>query len=117
MTRQRLADAASAAAPGTSSFGRDLAPGEERTVTTREGKVITIVRTSRPYVFDLRDAYNDAMSDGCRRRGLEWFVDGNGNLRLGSSESAIRQMIRLEEQRRKTASARALQRSFEDLGA
>src|SRR5687768_16681917 len=90
---------------------RILMAGDERTITTKSGDAITVIRSSRPYVFDLCDAYNAAN----RREEIEWRVDAAGALKLGYRADWSRQNARLQEQRRETESARALQRSFEDM--
>lgn len=61
----------------------ELAIGETRTITARDpktGDVIreyTLIRTARPYVYDLCDAYNASGKGG-------WIVDQTGNLKLGA---------------------------------
>lgn len=55
-----------------------MAVGEVRHIQSRHGTTTTIVRTARPYVDDLADAYNAART----RRDLRWIVDANGELRL-----------------------------------
>jgi hypothetical protein len=90
---------------------RILLPGDERTVVTKDGRSFTIVRTSRPYVWDLCDAYNEALT----RPELEWRVDVAGNLKLDHRQDWSRQNSRWQQSRRETEGARALQRSFEDV--
>jgi hypothetical protein len=71
--------------------GGHLEVGEVRTVVDRNtGKVIEIVRTTRDYVYDLADAYNAAMSGAARERGLEWYVNPAGELKLGDNASWAR---------------------------
>jgi hypothetical protein len=94
----------------STEFTRILLPGDERMVTTKDGKVVSIIRTGRPYAYDLADAYNAAST----RPELEWRVDGAGNVRLDHRPDWSRQNSVRQEQRRTTESARALQRSFED---
>lgn len=92
MTRQRLADAAkfsSGAAGGGSGGNGPMKPGDVRIVEVKDGhgsiiKTITIHRTNRPYAEDLCEAYNAAMSQGARDRGLEYRVL-NGEVKLGYS--------------------------------
>lgn len=108
MTRNRLAEAALADEPRG-----ELQPGDTRTVTRKDGGTLTIDRTGRPYAYDLRDAYNAAMSLSARQRGLEWFVDAKGELRIGFTDAAMQQVSRQIAQRKATGSSRALQRSFE----
>lgn len=58
--------------------------GETRMFRARDGeKTFHVTRTHRPYVFDLRDAYNAALTDEQRRAGAEWRVDRRGELHLG----------------------------------
>ena len=66
-------------------FGRrsDLAEGEIRTIIgrDRDGNQVKqgdLVRTDRPYVYDLADCYNQDCPSGSKR----WFVDFGGNLRF-----------------------------------
>lgn len=65
-----------------------MKPGETKVIHVKDKatgaitKTITLHRTTRPYVEDLCDAYNDAMSESARQRGLLWYV-ANGELKLG----------------------------------
>lgn len=63
-----------------------MAIGETRTFVAL-GKPIHVTRTHRAYAYDLCDAYNEAMSDAARDRGLEYFIDGNGHVKLGERQS------------------------------
>ena len=69
--------------------GGDLNPGEVRTILAKDRetketvKTITLHRTNRPYVFDLRDAYNDARTREALARGVEWYVNRAGDLKIG----------------------------------
>lgn len=81
MTSNPLAERRAAGAQSNSSVAGDI-----RTVAdSASGKVIAIHRTSRPYAFDLCDAYNAAMSEDARQRGLEWYVSASGEAKLGDS--------------------------------
>ncbi len=82
MARDRLNDAPET---GSRAVG-PMAIGETRTFIAL-GKPIVITRTHRSYAHDLCDAYNEAMSDQARDRGLEYYVDGNGSVRLGERQS------------------------------
>lgn len=59
-----------------------LAIGDTRTITAtdpKSGEVVkqyTLVRTSRPYIYDLCDAYNASGKGG-------WYVDHAGGLKIG----------------------------------
>jgi hypothetical protein len=56
-----------------------MMPGDQRVVTDpKSGRTITITRTARPYVQDLCDAYNTALT----RDDVEWFVTDIGELKL-----------------------------------
>lgn len=67
---------------------RKMQIGESRTFETKDQKTgvviktITVLRTSRDYVFDLCDACNEALSNEAHDRGLEWHVDATGSLKL-----------------------------------
>lgn len=104
MTRQRLADAVSAG--GVSGGGAGpMKPGDTRTIhaNDKDGtviKTITIHRTERLYAEDLCDAYNVAMSDDARRRGLAWYVTSAGEVKLGDSEDFTRWKTERSAQRR-----------------
>lgn len=68
---------------GGETFGRrELTIGETREIVGREkGEEVkrgTLVRTDRPYVYDLADCYNL----DCPRGSKRWFVDHGGNLRF-----------------------------------
>lgn len=68
---------------GAFSGRRELAPGEMREIVghDKHGNVVkqcTLVRTTRPYVYDLADAYNQDIPAGSKR----WFVDAGDNLRF-----------------------------------
>lgn len=61
----------------------EMAVGEYREIVGRdpkgnEVKRGTLVRTARPYAFDLADCYNQDCPSGAKR----WFVDHGGNLRF-----------------------------------
>lgn len=71
-----------------SSTSSPMKPGDVRTIVDpKSGKVITLHRTERPYVEDLCDAYNEAMSVEAKRRGLGWHVDDGGQLKLADKAS------------------------------
>jgi hypothetical protein len=54
-----------------------MRPGDQRTVyDSKNDRQITINRTSRPYVYDLCDAYNAARSN----HSVLWIVKANGEL-------------------------------------
>jgi len=61
-------------------------------------------RTGRPYVFDLCDHYNRTMHPTARERGGEWFVDNQGQVRLGQnlewSEANTRRIAATQERER-----------------
>ena len=64
----------------TDSDNGKLLPGETRTITARDSSgetiwQVTLKRTTRPYVYDLCDAYNNRKNGGGR-----WRVDHVGNL-------------------------------------
>ena len=65
---------------------KPMNPGEVFTFIRQDGVSVTIERTARPYPFDLRDAYNKAMLPEAKARGLEYFVDNQGDVRLGFPE-------------------------------
>ena len=61
-----------------------MQPGDQRVIHARDKhgeiiKTIIIKRTTRPYVEDLCDAYNEANTNPA----VEWFVAENGELKLG----------------------------------
>jgi hypothetical protein len=73
---------------GGGGYGNDLQPGETRVILAKakDGtvlKTIVLHRTNRPYVMDLCDAYNDARTVEALRRGVEWYVNAAGALRIG----------------------------------
>lgn len=59
-----------------------MKPGDTRTWST-ESKTYTLTRTDRPYAYDLCDAYNKART----RDDLEFYVDPNGNVKMGTPEA------------------------------
>lgn len=68
---------------GAFSRHRELAPGETRLIVGHDKhgnvvKQVTLTRTTRPYVYDLADAYNQDIPAGTKR----WFVDSGDNLRF-----------------------------------
>lgn len=68
--------------------GGPIAPGESRTFSyTVDGqpKTLKIERTGRPYAYDLCDTYNRTMSAAAKQNGAEWYVDNQGQVRLGQS--------------------------------
>lgn len=72
--------------------------GEERiyTATDKEGRVlkeIKIVRTDRPYVYDLCDAYNQAISPDAEARGLSYEVV-NGEVKIGFSQAFSKKLTK-----------------------
>lgn len=73
-----------------------MRPGDTRTIHAKDKatgeiiKTITVHRTNRPYVEDLCDAYNAAMDEGAKRRGLAWYVTNAGELKLGDHEAFTR---------------------------
>ncbi len=89
MNRKRLSEASN---DGNVSGPREpLRPGDQFTFTRKndDGSVamtVTIERTARPYAFDLCDAYNKTMLPAARANGCEYFVDGQGQVRLGFPE-------------------------------
>ena len=42
-------------------------------------------RTGRPYVYDLCDHYNRTMHPAGQAAGAEWFVDSQGQVKLGQN--------------------------------
>jgi hypothetical protein len=105
--------------PGSSNFGRDLAPGEVRVINVRSGaeiiKTITVIRTERDYVHDLCDAYNAARPQSARERGVEWYVNAAGELKIGDSTAWAEREAKRRETRKQTESTRALNRQFDML--
>ena len=67
---------------GDGNSGRRMQIGDRKTLVARDKdtkeviRTYTLIRTPRPYVFDLCDAYNDG-------RPGPWQVDHAGNLRIG----------------------------------
>lgn len=72
---------------------RTLAIGETRPIIVRDrdGSVIRTLllkRTSRPYAFDLADAYNfDANGNKISAPGIIWVVGNDGNLHLQNEQA------------------------------
>lgn len=98
MTRQRLADAARSEGPSISNGG-PMQPGEIKIVHVKDSsgqiiRTVTIHRTTRAYAYDLCDAYNEAMSEDARRRGLEYYVTPAGEVKLGDRQDWTRQHTR-----------------------
>jgi hypothetical protein len=98
-------------AGGGNSGSVDLRPGETRILTARDksGNVVKemlLTRTTRDYVFDLCDAYNDGRTAEARERGLEWFVTPAGELRLGDSAAWSRANLKRIESRNETERSR-----------
>lgn len=83
------------------SFARNMKPGDTRT-SIADDRVVVIHRTTREYVYDMCDAYNAAMSEAARARGLQWFVDGMGHMRLGETLESSRMHARRQQQREDT---------------
>lgn len=95
MTRQRLADAARNEGPAISNGG-PMQPGEIKIIHVKDSsgqivRTVTIHRTARDYAYDLCDAYNEAMSEDARRRGLEYYVTNSGEVKLGDRQDWTRQ--------------------------
>lgn len=69
----------------------EMQPGGTRTIHDgKSGRIWTVTRTNRPFAHDLCDAYNDGMSDEARRRGLRWFVNQAGEVKLGDDPNWTR---------------------------
>jgi hypothetical protein len=98
---------------GRSEGPRDIEPGETRTWTAGD-KTFTLTRTERPYVFDLRDCYNDARTAEALRRGVEWYVNAAGELKIGFSAESTRADIRRAESRLETERARFIRHHLEN---
>lgn len=62
-----------------------MKPGDTKTIVAKDpktGEVVrtyTLVRTERPYVYDLCDAYNGSRT----KADVEWYVTHTGELKLG----------------------------------
>lgn len=69
---------------GGNGGGGAMRPGETRTLYAREKDGVTVIRaytltrTTRPYVEDLRDAYNKDLGDSP----IRWVVTPGGELKL-----------------------------------
>ncbi len=71
-------------ASGGSGGGGPMDPGDIRVIHAKDNhgqitKTFTLERTSRPYVYDLCDAYNAART----RDDIEWYVTPAGELKIG----------------------------------
>lgn len=99
--------------PFETTVGPAFQPGESRTVSTKDGKIVFIHRTDRPYVEDLCDAYNDAMAEDARQRGLRWQIAHNGELRLGFPDEVTRANTKRIERDRETERSRFIRRQLE----
>jgi hypothetical protein len=91
--------------------GSALKPGDVRTWSAKDksGNVIKsfkLTRTTREYVYDLCDAYNEARTKEVEDRGVEWFVAPNGELRIGTSDDWSRKNLKQAESRNETGRAR-----------
>lgn len=107
------------ATTGMGSSGGDLPPGGVRVIEARDKsgnivKTVTVYRTDREYVYDLRDAYNAALSPAARERGAEWIVTPTGELKLGDNEEWSRHNRRAVAQRMETERSRFLRRQLEN---
>lgn len=66
-----------------------MRPGDTKTYTAKDKdtgaitKTIVLHRTTRDYVYDLCDAYNEVLSPGDAERGCRWEVAPNGELKFG----------------------------------
>lgn len=81
-----------------------MRPGETFTFNRKDKNdqpngTLTIERTSRPYAFDLCDAYNRTMRHDLVAQGGEYFVDKQGQVRLGiSAEWTAANSLRMAQQ-------------------
>ena len=69
---------------------KPMQPGEYFTFNRKDKNdqpngTLTIERTARPYAYDLCDAYNKSMRPDLKAQGAEWFVDSQGQVKLGQN--------------------------------
>ena len=89
----------------------DILPGETRTIFAKDKrgnviKTITVFRTTRPYVEDLAEAYNNARTPEAISRGVQWYVSPAGELRIGDNRRWQREHHKTIEQHMEAERAR-----------
>lgn len=67
---------------------RQMRPGDQRPITGKDGQILTLTRTERPYQCDLADCYNHHMSDSAKAMGLTWVPLPSGEVKLDFSYNA-----------------------------
>lgn len=66
---------------------REARPGDIVTIyDSKNERSLTFTRTTRPYVEDLVECYNNHMEPDAERRGLRWMVSHTGAAFLGYPE-------------------------------
>jgi hypothetical protein len=95
------------------NFGRDLEPGETRTILRPGRPPLIVYRTTRTYAEDLRDAYNDGRSARALEDGLLWVLTPDGALRLTQDDAWTRAHLKRLEATAESERARATRHSLE----
>lgn len=78
---------------------RKMRPGDQRPITGKDGQIMNLIRTERPYQCDLADCYNHHMSDSAKAMGLVWLPMPNGEVKLDFSYKATAENLRTSRQR------------------
>jgi len=97
----------------------ELKPGETRTILAKDKqgnilKTMTLYRTSREYVYDLCDCYNEHRTNDAKERGVEWYVTPAGELKIGDNAAWSKHHAREIAARTETERSRFIRHQLEN---